>query len=74
MFNRFFQLNHFSFFLIIRNSLGCMDIQGYYLLDTAASNFGINLADYPELQKLHDEVAAQPNIKKWLEARPKTEH
>jgi len=51
-----------------------MDIQGYYLLDTAASNFGINLADYPELQKLHDEVAAQPNIKKWLEARPKTEH
>ena len=65
------RLNHFSFFLIIRNSLGCMDIQGYILLDTAASNFGIN---YPELQKLHDEVAAQPNIKKWLEARPKTEN
>ena len=50
-----------------------MDIQAYYLADTIANMFGVNLADYPELLKLHDEVAAQPNIKKWLETRPKTE-
>ena len=36
--------------------------------------FGVNLADYPELKKVHDDVVAQPNIKKWLEERPQTEH
>jgi len=51
-----------------------VDIQGYYVLDTIATRFGINLADYPVLQKLHDDVAAEPNIKKWLETRPKTEN
>ncbi|XP_065900351.1 hematopoietic prostaglandin D synthase-like [Dysidea avara] len=54
--------------------LSWVDIQGYYMLDSVASHFNVNLADYPELQKLHDDVAAQPNIKKWLETRPKTEH
>ena len=51
-----------------------MDIQGYYLLDGLAAKFGVNLADYPVLQKFHDDVAAVPNIKKWVETRPKTEN
>jgi len=46
----------------------------YVLLDNISTFLGINLADYPELQKLCDNVAAQPNIKKWLETRPKTDH
>jgi len=50
-----------------------VDIQGYFLLDTISTNFGVNLADYPELKKLVDEVASQPNIKKWIETRPKTD-
>jgi len=50
-----------------------VDIQGYYILDIIITFFGVNLSDYPELQKLHDDVAAQPNIKKWLETRPKTD-
>ncbi|XP_065898847.1 glutathione S-transferase-like [Dysidea avara] len=54
--------------------LSWVDIQGYYLLDKIANNLGVNLADYPVLQKFHDDVAALPNIKKWLESRPKTEH
>ena len=31
------------------------------------------MADYPELKKVYDGVVAEPNIKKWLEERPKTE-
>ena len=31
------------------------------------------MTDYPELKKLHDKVESQPNIKKWIETRPKTE-
>lgn len=29
------------------------------------------MADYPELKKVYDEVDSQPNIKKWIEERPK---
>ncbi|XP_065898846.1 hematopoietic prostaglandin D synthase-like [Dysidea avara] len=54
--------------------LSWVDIQGYYLLDGLAAKFGVNLADYPVLQKFHDDVAAVPNIKKWVETRPKTEN
>ena len=64
----------YACYFFFEQKLSWVDIQGYYMLDTAASNFGVNLADYPKLQKLHDDVADQPNIKKWLETRPKTEH
>ena len=47
-----------------------MDIQGYVLFDAIATNFGVNLADYPEIQKLVDVVGSEPNIKKWIETRP----
>ena len=50
-----------------------VDIQGYGFFDLISRDFGVNLADYPELQKLFDEVESQPNIKKWFEARPKTQ-
>ena len=49
-----------------------MDIQGYTLFDGIA-NFGVNLADYPEIQKLVDVVGSLPNIKKWVETRPKND-
>ena len=29
---------------------------------------------YPGLKKLHEEVATQPNIKKWVEERPKSDY
>ena len=45
---------------------------GYWYLELAVLLFGVNLADYPDLQKLHDDVAAQPNIKKWTETNSKT--
>ena len=48
-----------------------MDIQGYTIFDRIATDFNVNLADYPEIQKLVDLVASQPNIKKWFETRPK---
>ena len=47
-----------------------MDIQGYVLFDAIATNFGVGLADYPEIQKLVDVVGSEPNIKKWIETRP----
>ena len=59
---------------ICSQTLSWVDIQGYVLLDNLKNLFGINLSDYPELQKLYDEVAGQPNIKKWIETRPKTDH
>ena len=50
-----------------------MDIQGYTVCDGIATNLGLNLADYPEIKKLIDTVTSQPNIKKWIETRPKTD-
>ena len=50
-----------------------MDIQAYFLFDIISKDFGVNLTDYPELQKLVDGVASEPNIKKWIESRPKTD-
>ena len=44
------------------------------MLDNLNKHLGINIGDYPELQKLYDNVASQPNIKNWLETRPKTEY
>ena len=55
-------------------TLSWADIQCYYLLDNLSQYIKINIADYPELKKLYDDVAAQPKIKKWLEERPKTDH
>ena len=66
-----------TFMLLFLNSLlelSWVDIQAYQLLDNLKNYFGINLTDYPELQRLYNEVATQPNIKRWLETRPKTEH
>ncbi|XP_065890960.1 uncharacterized protein [Dysidea avara] len=51
--------------------LSWVDILGYWYLEGLKGMVGFNLADYPVLQKLHDDVAAQPNIKKWLETGPK---
>ena len=34
---------------------------------------GVNIADYPGLKAVYDNVVSQPNIKKWLEERPKTD-
>lgn len=48
-----------------------MDILCYSYLEMISGFFDINLADYPDLKKYHDDVAAQPNIKKWLETGPK---
>ena len=48
-----------------------MDIHGYTVFDVIATNYGINLADYPEIKKLMDTVGSEPNIKKWIETRPK---
>jgi len=50
-----------------------VDIQGYYLFDQVATGLGVDLSEYPELKKLVDEVGSQPNIKKWIETRPKTD-
>ena len=50
-----------------------MDIHAFNLIDGISKKFGVNLADYPELKKLVDEVGSQPNIKKWIETRPKTD-
>ena len=47
-----------------------MDIQGYVLFDGISTNFGVSLADYPEIQKLVDVVGSEPNIKKYVENRP----
>lgn len=55
-------------------TLSWVDIQCYYFLDNLSQHLKINIGDYPELQKLYDNVASQPNIKNWLENRPKTEH
>ena len=53
--------------------LSWVDIQAYTIFDGVATNFGVNLVDYPEINKLVDVVASQPNIKKWIEIRPKTD-
>ncbi|XP_065898853.1 glutathione S-transferase 1-like [Dysidea avara] len=53
--------------------LSWVDIQAYFLFDIISKDFGVNLTDYPELQKLVDGVASEPNIKKWIESRPKTD-
>lgn len=53
--------------------LSWVDIQGYTLFDGVAANLGVNLADYPEIQKLVDFVGSQSNIKKWIETRPKSD-
>ena len=50
-----------------------MDIQGFCLFDEIANGIGVDLSEYPELKKLVDEVGSQPNIKKWIETRPKTD-
>ena len=44
------------------------------ILDMLSQPFGINMADCPELKKVYDGVVAEPNIKKWLEERPKTDY
>jgi len=59
--------------IISLKKLSWVDIQGYFLLDMISTNFGVNLTDYPELKKLVDGVASQPNIKNWIETRPKTD-
>ena len=46
----------------------------YPVLESLTQYFGINIADFPVLKKLYDDVAAQPNINKWLEERPKTDY
>ena len=51
-----------------------VDIQRYTLLEDLKKYFGINIADYPELEKVHENVATQPNTMKWLETRPKTKN
>jgi len=53
--------------------LSWVDIQGYTLFDAITTMYAINLMDYPEIQKLVDAVGSQPNIKKWIETRPKTD-
>ncbi|XP_065898854.1 glutathione S-transferase 1-like [Dysidea avara] len=53
--------------------LSWVDIHAFNLIDGISKKFGVNLADYPELKKLVDEVGSQPNIKKWIETRPKTD-
>jgi len=50
-----------------------VDIQGYGFFDLISRDFGVNLADYPELKKLFDEVESQSSIKKWIEERPKSD-
>jgi len=54
--------------------LSWADIQCYFLLENVSQLGIINMADFPELKKVYDGVVAEPNIKKWLEERPKTEH
>jgi len=53
--------------------LSFTDIEGYAYFDLLSKKFGVDLVDYPELKKLYDEVESQPNIKNWIETRPKTE-
>ena len=60
--------------IVIFQTLSWADIHCYYILDMLSQHFGINMADYPELKKVYDGVVAEPNIKKWLEERPKTDH
>jgi len=46
-------------------------LDAFYLIDDISRQFGVSLADYPELKKLVDMVGSQPNVKKWIETRPK---
>lgn len=50
------------------------DIGIYLLLDNLSEyfEFKISADDFPCLAKLHTAVANLPNIKKWIETRPKT--
>ena len=51
-----------------------VDIGIYLLLDNLSEyfEFKISADEYPCLVKLHTSVAHLPNIKKWIETRPKT--
>ena len=50
------------------------DIGIYLLLDNLSEyfEFKISADDFPCLAKLHASVSDLPNIKKWIETRPKT--
>ena len=60
-----FMLDNYSNITLFLQTLSWVDIQCYYLLDNLNRHLGINIGDYPELQKLYDNVASQPNIKNW---------
>ena len=51
-----------------------MDIGVYLLLDNLSEyfEFKVSADNFPCLTKLHTSVANLPNIKKWIETRPKT--
>ena len=46
----------------------------YLLVEDVQNYFGLTMDSYPGLRKLHEEVATQPNIKKWVEERPKSDY
>lgn len=51
-----------------------IDIMTYLLVEDVKNYFGLTTDAYPELNKLHGEVATLPNIKKWVEERPKSDY
>ena len=46
----------------------------YLLVEDVENYFGLTVDNYPGLKKLHEEVASLPNIKKWVEERPKSDY
>ena len=46
----------------------------YLLVEDVKNYFGLTVDSHPGLKKLHEEVATQPNIKKWVEERPKSDY
>ena len=60
--------------LISYFQLTWVDIGVYLLLDNLSEyfEFKISADNFPCLAKLHTSVANLPNIKKWIETRPKT--
>ncbi|XP_065898852.1 glutathione S-transferase 1-like [Dysidea avara] len=60
-------------FIGSNGKLSWLDIHAFNLINDISKRFCVNLADYPELKKLVDEVGSLPNIKKWIETRPKTD-
>jgi len=60
--------------LFFKLQLTWADIGIYLFIDNLAEyfEFKISANQFPCLNKLHTSVAEQPNIKKWLETRPKS--